>query len=145
MSENDVPLPLIEYLADFLSDVTRSERRVLLGVCAIGLAIAWIGLTPSGISVLGIEFHATNQRTILNLVSVIIAYFFFEFLIHATKEYLAWGTKKDRVAMMRELRRIAGEQEMQRIINKIRKADSPSQLIEASRIRARYYERFRRG
>ena len=76
MSENDVPLPLIEYLADFLSDVTRSERRVLLGVCAIGLAIAWIGLTPSGMSILGIEFQAMNQRTILNLISVVIAFLF---------------------------------------------------------------------
>ena len=49
-------------LQDPLSDVTRAERKTLLGLSAVGLVIARSGLVPSRISALGIEFDRADQE-----------------------------------------------------------------------------------
>ena len=79
-------------LQDPLSEVTRTERRTLLGVSAVGIVIAQSGLVPSKISALGIEFDRTDQSALLKMLAVIVVYFLVAFLIYATSDFVAWRT-----------------------------------------------------
>ena len=77
-------------LKDPLSEVTRTERRNLLGVSAIGIVIARSGLVPSKITALGIEFGPSDQRALLKIVAAIVLYFLLAFLIYAISDMVAW-------------------------------------------------------
>lgn len=58
----DGPSPAEILVADPLESVTRRERKTLLGLCAIGIAIVHMELVPTKISALGIEFSKTDQQ-----------------------------------------------------------------------------------
>jgi hypothetical protein len=77
-------------LRDPLSDVTRKERVYLLGGSIIGIAIVKTGLVPTQITALGIEFDATNQKTFLFLLGLVVLYFLIAFLVYAASDFLAW-------------------------------------------------------
>jgi heme/copper-type cytochrome/quinol oxidase subunit 2 len=78
------------FVSDPLSKVTRSERRVLLGVSALGIAIVKTGLVPSKIAALGIEFEQADKRALLIIMGVVILYFLIAFALYATSDYFAW-------------------------------------------------------
>ena len=52
-------LDLVVY--DPLTEITRKERRFLLGASALGIALVKVPLVPTKFSVLGLEFTPTNQ------------------------------------------------------------------------------------
>ena len=79
-------------LRDQLSKETRTERRTLLGVSAIGIVIVKTGLVPAKISALGIEFNQTDQRSLLLAVAAVTIYFLIAFLIYAASDFLLWRT-----------------------------------------------------
>lgn len=78
------------HLKDPLSQVTRNERRNLLGASAIGIVIVKTGLIPSKISALGIEFTQTDRRSLLLAIAAIVGYFLLAFLVYASSDLLAW-------------------------------------------------------
>ena len=51
--------------ADPLSEVTRKERRVLLGISALGIVIVKSGLVPSKVTALRIEFSKNDQQALI--------------------------------------------------------------------------------
>jgi hypothetical protein len=77
-------------LKDPLSDVTRKERRALLGAGAIGLVMVKAGLVLSKISALGIDLSPTDQKTLLRATAFVVGYFAISFLIYAASDFLAW-------------------------------------------------------
>ena len=77
-------------LRDALSDVTRKERRFLLGVSLFGIALSIGGMAPSKIPSLGIEFQLADQRALLIIVAFIVFYFIVAFIIYAASDYLSW-------------------------------------------------------
>jgi hypothetical protein len=77
-------------LGDPLGDVTRKERRMLLVVSVIAIALIKIGLMPTKITALGVEFTETNQQALLWIVSMINVYFLFAFVIYATADFFVW-------------------------------------------------------
>ena len=77
-------------LHDSLSDVTRKERRFLLGTSLLGIAIVKTGLIPSKIPSLGIVFEGGNQRLLLIIIFSVILYFFIAFIIYGISDFLAW-------------------------------------------------------
>jgi hypothetical protein len=77
-------------LKDPLSQVTRNERRSLLGVSAIGIMIVKTGLIPSRISALGIEFSQTDQHSLLMAIAGVVLYFLLAFAIYSWSDLLAW-------------------------------------------------------
>jgi hypothetical protein len=77
-------------LHDPLSEVTRKERRMLLGISMLGISVVQTGLVPSKISALGIEFAKSDQQTILSLLSLIVVYFLVAFVVYASSDFLAW-------------------------------------------------------
>ncbi|MFB3884447.1 MAG: hypothetical protein ACE144_04410 [Thermodesulfobacteriota bacterium] len=84
------PTPSEIRIRDPLSDVTRKERRLLLGVSVIGIAIVKIGLVPSRISAFGIDFTPVNQKSLLYLFAVIVIYFLAAFIIYSASDFIAW-------------------------------------------------------
>jgi hypothetical protein len=77
-------------LKDPLSDVTRKERIYLLATSTLGIVIVKTGLVPSRISALGIQFEETNQKTLLLMLGIVVAYFFVAFIIYAVADFFAW-------------------------------------------------------
>ncbi len=77
-------------LRDALKEVTRKERRSLLGISLVGIALSVGGMVPSKIPSLGIDFQLADQRILLLLVAFIIVYFIVAFTIYATTDYLSW-------------------------------------------------------
>lgn len=75
---------------DPLSEVTRKERRILLGVSALGIIVAKTGLIPSKITSLGIEFSSTDQRSLVWVLGAITVYFLSAFVIYAISDFVAW-------------------------------------------------------
>jgi len=84
------PTPLEIRIRDPLSDVTRKERRLLLGVSVIGIALVKIGLIPSKISAFGIDFTPVNQKALVYLFAIIVIYFFVAFVIYSISDFIAW-------------------------------------------------------
>ncbi len=77
-------------LQDPLSEVTRGERKTLLGLSAVGITIAVSGLVPSKISALGIEFDRTDQSALLRMLATVITYFLVAFMVYGASDFVAW-------------------------------------------------------
>jgi len=77
-------------VCDPLSDVTRRERRALLGISLLGITIASSGLIPKEIEALGVKFSTSDQRALLMVLAAVTAYFLVAFLIYAASDFLTW-------------------------------------------------------
>lgn len=87
------PTPEQILVQDPLSQVTRSERRSLLGVSAITIIIVKTGLIPTKISALGIEFSATDRSALLGMMGLVVTYFLVAFLVYAISDFVDWRLK----------------------------------------------------
>jgi hypothetical protein len=76
-------------LTDPLSEVTRSERKSLLGVSAAVVTVVHVGLVPTQISALGIDFNPGDQRTLVRMTALITLYFLLTFAAYAWSDYFA--------------------------------------------------------
>src|SRR5437762_2235765 len=77
-------------IRDPLSEVTRKERRFLLGISIIAIALVRTGLVPSRISALGIEFSQTDQKSLLSILALVTLYFLVAFSLYAISDFVAW-------------------------------------------------------
>lgn len=77
-------------LKDPLSEVTRKERRMLLGMSMLGIALVKTGLVPTKISALGVEFDKTSQQSLFVILCLITFYFAVVFLVYAAADFLTW-------------------------------------------------------
>jgi len=69
-------------LRDPLAENTRRERTRLLLSSVGALVVAKAGIIPTKIESLGVTFTASNQRAIVVLFGVVVAYFLLAFLIY---------------------------------------------------------------
>ncbi|MCX6953041.1 MAG: hypothetical protein NTV51_12880 [Verrucomicrobia bacterium] len=83
-------------LGDPLTEITRKERRNLIGLSAVGLFVAWAGLVPSKISALGIEFNKTEQEYFKIGISFGVLYFTAAFGLYAWSDFLVWRLRQIR-------------------------------------------------
>jgi hypothetical protein len=123
------PTPSEIRVRDPLSEVTRKERRLLLGVSVIGLALTKIGLIPEKISSLGLEFTAVNQKSLLYLVAIIVAYFLAAFAIYSATDLIAWrmawrnvweaSLRKRRDTVEKEAGTVDSDEKRSKIIKKL--------------------------
>ena len=84
------PTPAEIAIRDPLSEVTRNERRFLLAVSIIAIALVRTGLVPSKISALGIEFSQTDQKSLLSVLALVTLYFVVAFSLYASSDFIAW-------------------------------------------------------
>lgn len=91
MAENlNTPPQDLVRLSDPLADVTRKERRSLLGVSMLGIAIALAELVPTEVAGLGVKLSQSNQSTLMVLVGLVCLYYLFAFCIYAASDFVAW-------------------------------------------------------
>ncbi|MCX6120985.1 MAG: hypothetical protein NTX44_05155 [Ignavibacteriales bacterium] len=81
--------PIVK-IKDPLSEVTRKERRSLLGVSILGLLVVKIGILPEEITALGIKFTVNEQSGLITLFVLIILFYLIAFLIYALSDFIAW-------------------------------------------------------
>lgn len=91
MTETD-PSP-VEFLADPLSPIARSERRNLLLAAAAGILVAKVGLIPTQLSALGISLTVTNQSAFVIVVIFTVIYFLGAFFFYGLADFLIWRKK----------------------------------------------------
>jgi|ERR1051325_334344 hypothetical protein len=122
-------------LGEPLSELTRQERRYLLGVSIIGITLVRTGLVPSKISALGVEFSRADQKAVLGILAVIVGYFLVAFSIYSVADFVAWRSKR-REALQRTLDarwERAREREARRL-HRVRDLQTESPDLPASRI-----------
>lgn len=77
-------------LDDPLSGETRAKRKYLLITSLIGIAMVKAGIVPKKISALGVDLEPSNQGVLLYLVSAVIIYFLFAFVVYAGSDFIGW-------------------------------------------------------
>lgn len=82
-------------IADPLSDVTRRERRLLLGVTLLQVAVVFGGLLPTRISALGIELTSSEVGWLVWLICVVQAYLAVAFWYYVRSDLTVWSMRKD--------------------------------------------------
>jgi hypothetical protein len=82
--------PLDVSLRDLLTEVTRKERRMLLGVSVLAIFVARTGLVPSKISALGVDFELAQQQAFLWMFPPVVGYFLFAFVLYGAADFIAW-------------------------------------------------------
>jgi hypothetical protein len=75
---------------DPLSETTRKERKSLLGIGIVVIAIVKTGVIPTRIEALGIEFSTTEQQYLFRVLSAVVIYFLCAFTIYAVADFIAW-------------------------------------------------------
>ena len=80
-------------LSDPLAEVTRKERRNLLIASVVGIHVGLLGLVPSKLSALGIDFTPPAQQQFVWLVAAVVSYFLVAFAVYASADWFAWWNK----------------------------------------------------
>lgn len=75
-------------LIDLLSANTKSARRNLLISCVVGVSVAKVGLIPTKISALGIDFSNINKANFSYLVMFACAYYLATFTCYAAIDFV---------------------------------------------------------
>lgn len=92
-----------DLLGDPLSEVTRKERRNLLIASFTGIAIATMGMVPTKLSALGIDFSPPAQNLFPLLVAIVVAYFLFAFATYGLADFFIWRQQYQDHFVRREL------------------------------------------
>ncbi len=106
---------------DPLSEVTRKIRRNFLASASVSYLIVFMGLVPTKMAALGIEFSKRNQNSFLIIILCLVLYFGFAFLIYAVEDLFKWNMKiknenvTKRVAQSKAL----GKNAMGRILRRV--------------------------
>ena len=128
-------------LTDPLGVVSRKERRNLLITSTIGICVALLGLVPTQISALGIEFTPPRQTRLVWLAAVIVFYFLAAFAVYGVADYFIWRKRLQdyRVHMETEqsnwsLEDQEAQDELGRAVPPIRWFYSAAQRVASARI-----------
>ena len=79
---------LITY--DPLGEVTRRERKALLGMAMLGLALVKVPLVPAKFAAFGIEFSELNRQNFASMYALVVTYFLIAFVVYAFSDFVAW-------------------------------------------------------
>ena len=85
-------------VSDALSDITRRERRTLLGVSTLCVAVVHANLVPTKISALGIDIEKIDQGSLLAILALVVGYYIAAFMIYAISDFIVWRLNYNEVA-----------------------------------------------
>lgn len=77
-------------LQDSLRDVTRKERRALLGLAAVGIVVAKTKLEVSQLTVLGLSCKSIPNLDLLLYLGCLVLYFLVAFLVYVVSDVTSW-------------------------------------------------------
>lgn len=80
---------LANILKDPFTETTRKVRNHLMVAGLIGVLVADVGIIPSKISALGVEFTGVEQANLLKLLFAIMIYYVVTFAIYSISELSA--------------------------------------------------------
>jgi len=83
----------ISRVSDPLGEHTRSLRKYLILSCFIAIAVVKVGLFPSKITSLGIDFTISNQQSLHLLFKMAIWYFLVSFIVVGWSDLTTWKLK----------------------------------------------------
>ena len=81
-------------LKDPLAEITRKERKALLVIATIAIAIVEAGLLPTRINAFGIELETIDQVVLLKLLSFIVMYFLIGFIVYGSADFIYWRSER---------------------------------------------------
>ena len=81
---------LSDRLREPLNETTRKARRNLLLASIGAFLVAKVELVPQKISALGVDFGASNQEALVQLLLLVITYFAIAFVVYVVSEISAW-------------------------------------------------------
>lgn len=84
-------------IVDPISDVTRRERKVLLGVSLLQMLIVLGGLLPTKIQTFGIILSGNEIIRLLLILCGVQVYFIIAFWIYSTADLKAWAMERTRL------------------------------------------------
>jgi len=79
-----------ESIKDPLSEITRKERKFLLGISLLGFAVSHAGIVPSKILALGVDFSAEDRQALMRVLILIVVYFIAAFITYASSDFISW-------------------------------------------------------
>jgi hypothetical protein len=82
--------PWQKLLGDPLREITRKERRTLLGVSVIAILVAKTGILPHKIESIGIELLSDSKPVVLLTLAAVVLYFLIAFVTYAASDLIAW-------------------------------------------------------
>ena len=86
-------------VSDCLGEVTRKERRSLLGISMLSIAMTHAKLVPTKISALGVDFDQANQERFLLIIALVVGYYLLAFLIYGLADFSVWQLRFSEVAI----------------------------------------------
>ena len=85
--------PLGKYtvlLQDPLSEVTRKERRTLLGVGILAVAVVQANLIPNEIAAFGMKSSQIDPGALIGVLFLVVLYFLATFIAYGVPDFIAW-------------------------------------------------------
>ncbi|WP_031433345.1 hypothetical protein [Methylomarinum vadi] len=80
----------IELLRNPLEARFEQERKILLLVSAVGVAVAWAGFIPQGFDVLGIKSGEIDPTGFTRMLALAVLYYLISFCAHAVMDWKSW-------------------------------------------------------
>ncbi|MHC6648204.1 hypothetical protein ACYTPF_16650 [Alteromonas sp. HB246098] len=79
----------MDRLREPFNETTRKSQRNLLISSILGIIASRVGLIPTKITAFGVDFSLSNIESLIALLSAIILYFLFAFIVYSASEYQA--------------------------------------------------------
>jgi len=73
-----------------LGSVAIANRKQLLLFSVLSLIVTVVGVMPTKVSMLGIEFDASNQRAFLVLLTLGVVYYLVSFVVSMLSDLMSW-------------------------------------------------------
>ena len=105
-------------LRDPLSEVTRKERRFLLGLSFISIVLTWTGRIPTKIPALGIELPRVDQDAIMWVMIILVSYALIGFVAYAVPDFMRWRVSKKLVRRQNFEERETIEATLEKLVKK---------------------------
>ena len=77
----------MDRLREPFNETTRKTQRNLLIASILGIIASKVGFVPTKITAFGVDFSLSNIESLIALLSAIILYFLFTFIVFSASEY----------------------------------------------------------
>jgi hypothetical protein len=89
----DFPAPAEFELSDPLHDVTRKERRFLLGLSFVAVILVETGAFPKEVTALGLKLSSADQIIFIKWFLILIIYATIVFVVYGIADLISWYTQ----------------------------------------------------
>lgn len=83
----------LKKIVDPLDEETRKVRKALLTWSVIAVAVTLGGLFPTSITMLGLTVDTKNKIVLLSMLTLVLAYFFFSFVVYGLADLAKWSLR----------------------------------------------------